>query len=241
VDTLTNTQVDRLGNRLRAGMTESDLRLLDAYRRSFADAYSDVTLTIRQHLDVEFTGRPAKSTTSIVEKLRRETIRLTQVQDVAGCRLVVSDTDAQDRIVEQLTKLFDGTDIIDRRLDPSHDYRAVHVVVRRERRLIEVQVRTALQHLWAELSEKLSDLLDPTIKYGGGTQQVRETLALASKAIAIVETQEKRLAGAVADSDASRHPELTAPAAAALRKTVAEGREGLAQLIRNAIDVITGR
>ena len=86
------TQIDRLGDRLRAGsLTESDLIILDEYRRSFGEAYESVVRTIRQSLGLEPTGRPAKSTGSISEKLRRESIRLSQIQDIAGCRIVVHD------------------------------------------------------------------------------------------------------------------------------------------------------
>lgn len=76
---LSKTQVDRLGDRLKGGVhTESDLRLLDDYRRSFGEAYEAVTQTIRQHGQFP-TGRLAKSTRSIAEKLRRESIRLSQM------------------------------------------------------------------------------------------------------------------------------------------------------------------
>ena len=73
------TQIDRLGDHLRKGsFGEADLRLLDEYRRSFTDAYEIVIGSIREELALEPTGRPAKSTSSISEKLRRESIRLTQ-------------------------------------------------------------------------------------------------------------------------------------------------------------------
>lgn len=87
LDEVSKSQIDRLGDRLREGNAdENDSRLLDRYRLSFADAYETVVGTIREKLAVETTGRPAKSTTSISEKLRRESIRLTQINDIAGCR-----------------------------------------------------------------------------------------------------------------------------------------------------------
>jgi putative GTP pyrophosphokinase len=86
---MSKTQIDRLGDRLKKGnITEDDLRLLDQYRRSFTEAYEFVVGAIRKELSLEPTGRPAKSTTSIADKLRRESIRLTQIQDIAGCRLI---------------------------------------------------------------------------------------------------------------------------------------------------------
>jgi putative GTP pyrophosphokinase len=73
---ISKTQVDRLGDRLKHDRVDAaDLRLLDEYRRSFGDAYSAVVSTIRQQLALDPTGRRAKSTGAIVDKLRRESIR----------------------------------------------------------------------------------------------------------------------------------------------------------------------
>jgi putative GTP pyrophosphokinase len=81
---LSKTQIDRLGDRLKRGShAEDDLRMLDSYCRTFGAPYGTVIESLRR-LDLEPTGRPAKSTDSLVEKLRRESIRLVQVQDIAG-------------------------------------------------------------------------------------------------------------------------------------------------------------
>lgn len=192
---LTRTQVDRLGERLkRSDISEDDLRLLDEYRRSFAEPYEAVVGVIRTTLDMEPTGRPAKSTSSITYKLRRESIRLSQMQDIAGCRLVVENLFAQDHTVRQLRQAFERATENDRRRTPSHGYRAVHVIIEVNGKPIEVQVRTSMQHLWAEQSEKLSDLIDPAIKYGGGDEIYRSTLLLSSKLIASNEAARRELA-----------------------------------------------
>jgi ppGpp synthetase/RelA/SpoT-type nucleotidyltranferase len=188
---LSKTQIDRLGDRLKKGdITEDDLRLLDTYRRSFADAYDEVVGAVRKELGLEPTGRPAKSTTSISEKLRRESIRLTQIQDIAGCRLIVPDIANQDQVVQSLSRLFENTNIVDRRQKPSHGYRAVHVIVTHLGKVVEIQVRTALQHLWAEFSEKLSDRIGLAIKYGAGNDKIRETLLSLSNTVAARESNE---------------------------------------------------
>jgi ppGpp synthetase/RelA/SpoT-type nucleotidyltranferase len=93
---------------------------------------------------------------------------------------------------------FDEVTIIDRRERPSYGYRAVHVLVASYGKVIEIQVRTSLQHLWAELSEKLSDVVDPAIKYGGGEERIREVLARASDSVVFVESEEKQLADILA-------------------------------------------
>jgi len=194
---MTKTQIDRLGDRLRKGpVSEEDLRLLDQYRRSFADAYEVVVATVHAKLGKRPTGRPAKSTISIVDKLQRESVRLSQMQDIAGCRFIVSNVAEQQQAVANLSTSFARASIVDRREHPSHGYRAVHVVALIDTRPIEIQIRTTLQHLWAELSEKLADLIDPGIKYGSGDQQAVSSLADLSSTIAREEKLEIDVASA---------------------------------------------
>ncbi|HEV7669598.1 MAG TPA: hypothetical protein VGS22_13825 [Thermoanaerobaculia bacterium] len=189
---LSKTQIDRLGDRLKKGSpSESDLRLLDDYRRSFGEAYEAVVQTIYQRGQFP-TGRLAKSTRSIAEKLRRESLRLTQMQDIAGCRIVVSSRLDQENLVASLKIDFPEASVVDRREKPSFGYRAVHVVVEILDKPVEVQVRTSLQHMWAEVSEKCSDVIDPAIKYGGGSGEWRDFLAESSRSVAAHEELEKR-------------------------------------------------
>ena len=126
----TKSQIDKLGQRLRAEtFQETELTLLDEYRRSFGPAYDRVVEKVQAVLGVPISGRPAKSTTSIIEKLNRESIRLSQIQDIAGCRIVVSDSLEQNRAVELIATAFENVAVQDRRTKPSHGYRAVHVII----------------------------------------------------------------------------------------------------------------
>lgn len=189
---MNRSEVDRLGTRLREGDTlEADLIALDVYRQSARADYDEVVRRISDE-SVAATGRPAKSTRSIVDKLRRESSRLTQIQDIAGCRVVVSDIEAQDILAARLLRVLPGSKLIDRRQSPSFGYRAVHLVYKGTLAPIEVQIRTALQHAWAELSEKLSDRLGAEIKYGKGDEQVRTVLDLVSATIAMLESARTR-------------------------------------------------
>lgn len=216
---LTKSQVDRLGDRLRKGdISEDDLRLLDTYRRSFTEVYEQIVTLIRDRLELEPTGRPAKSTTSIVEKLRRESIRLSQIQDIAGCRLIVSDIAAQDFVVTQLKGIIDKSVTVDRREHPSHGYRAVHVIVDSGSKLVEIQVRTSLQHLWAEVSEKLSDVVDSRIKYGEGDEVVLTLLGGMSDNIKSLETTEGSLLQALSNVDRELPEEINKGVALALER-----------------------
>jgi len=196
VSSLSKTKVDQLGDRLRKGaIAEGDFQLLDVYRRSFADSYDEIVTIIREATEFEPNGRPAKSTTSIIEKLRRETIRLSQMQDIAGYRLVVSNVIAQNQVVERLKSTLSESVVVDRREQPSFGYRTVQIIATSRNKPIEVQVRTEFQHLWAQLSEKLSDVRDPAIKYGGGDSEIQQTLSNASTLIASLENLELMISG----------------------------------------------
>jgi ppGpp synthetase/RelA/SpoT-type nucleotidyltranferase len=188
---VTKTQVDRLGNRLKQNLaTEDDLRVLHEFRRSFSTAYQQVIATLTDELMMQPTGRPSKSTSSIIDKLKRESIRLSQMQDIAGCRLIVPDIIQQDQTLENLLRVFPEADVMDRRTVPSHGYRAVHVVVDVQERRIEIQLRTLLQQRWAELSEKLADAYGSAVKYGTGNETVLLILAELSKIVARFEQTE---------------------------------------------------
>jgi ppGpp synthetase/RelA/SpoT-type nucleotidyltranferase len=192
---LSKAQIDRLGDRLRAGpATEADLTLLDEYRRSFRDAYQTVVHAVRERLGIQPTGRPAKTTESILQKLRRESVRLTQIQDIAGCRIVVEGLESQDTALTTLTQAFEKATVVDRRMKPSFGYRAVHVIVRIEGRQVEIQIRTILQHRWASASERLSEALpsEPPLKYGGGAKAHQELLMGTSDMINVVGRLERR-------------------------------------------------
>jgi len=219
------TQIDRLGDRLkRSAFEKADLILLDGYRRSFGSAYETVVQTIRDQVKLEPSGRPAKSTSSLVEKLKRESIRLTQVQDIAGCRVVVGEVPEQERVVASLAEIFPGASLIDRRVTPSYGYRAVHIVVEVSGRMVEIQVRTTFQHIWAEISEKYADLYGSEIKYGGGAKGIRRILDRMSVLIAKFEGLEKK-SGELPESDEVRN----------LREAMREVRRDLAGLLDNEI------
>lgn len=219
---ISKTQIDRLGERLKQGApSEADLQLLNEYRRSFSDVHNAVVRAIREKLNLKPTGRPEKSTASIIDKLRRESIRLSQIQDIAGCRIIVADIDVQDQAVASLQAIFPSTSIADRRRFPSHGYRAIHVIAKISGLPIEIQVRTTLQHTWAEFSERLSDRIDPGIKYGGGGDQMREVLMAYSKIVEEFEVSERDMAAL--------------PPQSLKRKMIQQGMNQQKQLISEAL------
>ena len=187
---LSISQLNKLGERLRKGhASDDDLCALDTFRLSFAAACDHASHELKK-LGLKPVSRPAKSTASIIAKLNRERGRLSKMQDIAGCRVEVDNIAQQDRVVKDIVAKFPDAVEYDRRLKPSHGYRAVHVVVDLHGFLVEIQVRTSLQHGWASAVERLADIIDLDIKYGGGPEVLRDVLIKASDTIAGVEAIE---------------------------------------------------
>ena len=192
---LSRSQLDKLGERLAFGEpTQEDLEQLDQYRRSFGPAYEEATRAITNELGLQLSGRPQKTTESIVAKIQRERTSLPRMQDIAGGRIVVEACAEQDDAVRRICQRFPESRVTDRRVRPSHGYRAVHVILVVAGKAVEIQIRTTLQDGWAQLSEKLSDIFGIDVKYGGGPEPASEMLSLSSERIAELETLEEQVA-----------------------------------------------
>lgn len=169
-------QIDRLGERLRLGVTPEDRVLVGDYRESFFETLLAVNFDLGRMGIGESDGGRLKRPESIVAKLERDSrIRLSRMQDIAGCRLAANSKAEQDEIYARLRTDFDIYRAYDTREAPHSGYRAVHVVVRRGDRFVEVQVRTENQRDWARLSENAT-ALEPAVKYGGGGPAIRQAL-----------------------------------------------------------------
>jgi ppGpp synthetase/RelA/SpoT-type nucleotidyltranferase len=185
---LGTSELDRLGARLlRDSTDETALSDLERLRSEFLEllVYVDdaVQFALRQgeyaddggHGPLPISRRPIKTTPSILAKLQRQSTRLSQVNDLAGMRVVVRDILEQDWAVRELGAFcVDETRIRaihDLRADPHHGYRAVHVIFTIGRRTIELQIRTELQHYWAELVETLDRSMGSDIKHGVGAPE----------------------------------------------------------------------
>ena len=83
-------QIDRLGERLRHEdhLEEADRELYESYRQEHEPVLRKVQASIIDHLGMEPSAR-LKTLESARSKLQRQSIRLSQMSDVAGARLVV--------------------------------------------------------------------------------------------------------------------------------------------------------
>lgn len=189
---MSKSKIDELGQRLRQAATDEvalDVVALDAYRESFSDAINGVQKMLRAANLTEFTSR-TKSTASVVAKLLRQpNTRLSQVQDILGLRFVSNDLKQQEVLMVELTRIFSDAKPQDRRFSPQYGYRAVHLIVKFNGLPVEIQVRSQLQHYWAQYSEMIADQRGQDLKYGGGDVEIRRFLEELSLEVAQLEQQ----------------------------------------------------
>lgn len=170
---LSRSQIEKLGKRLVAGERPdpADLLLLNELQIAYRDVLTDAVERVEAAVPYSASSR-VKTQGTTLDKLRLNGGSwLSSIQDLAGMRIVADVTrDEQDRIVQRLVDLFldapKPSRVIDRRASPSSGYRAVHVVVFPHGVQVEIQVRTRLQHQWAEMFERLADRLGRGIRYG---------------------------------------------------------------------------
>ncbi len=173
----------RLGRRLRKAERPSpdDVAMYDAYRGSFSEDLKDVIGALQSLFPDSPPAARRKTLDSVVAKLKRGTTDLGSMQDIAGCRINVPGLDDQDDAVARIQDRFEARKTDDLRDRPHSGYRAVHVIVAAPHgRWVEVQVRTALQNLYAQLSERMADAFGIEMKYGGGDPFAREILQSSS-------------------------------------------------------------
>lgn len=170
-------KLSELGERLASGALlpgdqELYVALLDTYDRVQQATRSviegvDWGPLLRSPLDV--TGR-TKTLDTLVQKLRRSpATKLPYIRDIAGVRIVGDfPLVVQTALATRLLTAFGEPDaaVIDRVAQPVSGYRALHIVVRIDGIPVEVQIRTRLQHVWAEVYERVADRWGRQIRYG---------------------------------------------------------------------------
>ena len=137
--------------------------------------WANVELVLRNEIrgvflepDVDISSR-LKNFETIREKLQRSSMRLSQMRDIVGYRIVTPGGRLrQDEISVRLSTQFQDhkIKIFDRRISPTFGYRALHHEVEFDGIDVEIQIRTLLQHEWAEAFERLADICGRGIRYG---------------------------------------------------------------------------
>ena len=117
-----------------------------------------------------------KRRATIVGKLEREpTMDLTQMADIGGVRARLPSLRDLHAVSRRLKKTWTVVRTRDYISSPKPSgYRALHHIVRRDGRLIEVQLRTFLQDAWANQEEDDGRQLGVGFKFGVGDAEVHD-------------------------------------------------------------------
>ncbi len=155
-----------------------------------------------------FIGQRLKRLPSIISKLQREysdqagKMKLSRMQDIAGCRAILPNLETVQKVYkEEYLKgnikhlLVNEKDYIT--FPKSDGYRSIHLVYRYNSDksgkkeynglLIEIQLRTKLQHLWATAIETVDLFTSQAIKSNEGQENWKSFFRLVSSAFALNE------------------------------------------------------
>jgi ppGpp synthetase/RelA/SpoT-type nucleotidyltranferase len=135
-------------------------------------------------------GQRLKREPQIISKLERyRKMKMSRMQDVGGCRAIMPGGAEQVAGVRaRIEKRWDVVDLQDYvRAPQSTGYRAIHIVVLRDSRRIEVQLRTPRQHEWASVVERAGLRLRMPLKEGRGDPDLLRYFSLAAEALALEE------------------------------------------------------
>lgn len=205
---VSNSAADRAGELLRSTFTPAGgaggppvdigalsdaFEVAERYRALHAYPMTKVTMGVRSMVltatrsDAYRPGQRFKRMDRIIWKLLRHPhMRLSQMEDIGGCRVVLPTSDAVYAVAERVMTRWRATArLTDYIANPKPDgYRGIHIVERRDGRLIEVQLRTEGQHEWAEAIEEYEPITGYRLKDGAGPPELREYLREAAERIA---------------------------------------------------------
>lgn len=204
----TRNKTNRAGDALRNSDSSDDdknnaLKVLSHWRYAHIhpmNVFKNRLERVSQEMDKKsFTGERLKRVPSIIKKLNRFSMRLTQMQDIAGCRAIVSDVKTARKLYEEH---YAQSSLKHRKIkehdyitEPKSDgYRSIHLVYKFKSDkpgktiyndlLVEVQIRSKLQHLWATAVETVGFFMGQAIKSNEGEEDWNEFFKLISSAFA---------------------------------------------------------
>jgi hypothetical protein len=181
------------------------LEVINNWRAAHAYPLNTFQTTLRRNakkIETEvIVAQRIKRLESIHRKLTsNSSMRLTQMQDIAGCRVVLKDINSIGQILNLYStsrfghKLRSEKDYI---LEPKKDgYRSHHLVYQYKGTnkttaytdlRIEIQIRTQLQHAWATAVEAVGLFTRQALKSNQGSQDWLRFFSLMGSAIAAIE------------------------------------------------------
>lgn len=182
---------------------DAALDKINNWRASHSFPLNTFTVTLKKkarQVDPEcLVSQRIKRLASIELKLRRfKGLRLSQIQDIGGCRAVLADIND----VESLVEIYDKSDLkhkvkVDNYINNPQDsgYRGIHLIYTYfsdkssvyNGHKIEMQLRSQLQHAWATAVETVGTFISQALKSSQGEEEWLRFFQLMGTAIAFQE------------------------------------------------------
>jgi ppGpp synthetase/RelA/SpoT-type nucleotidyltranferase len=199
------SQVDKAGKYLSRSSELTIERIqmdqvFDEYRASHLEPLSRITNELQQWMRGYgrryYIAQRLKRRPQVLRKLIRFKSRLTQLQDIGGCRIIVdknTDVDAVYSLLKEKHKqksfrIDKATDYRAKGKDTS-GYRSLHLILECDERAIELQIRSRIQHYWAEAIERTSVVYGHFLKELDGDPVVIDYFKLLSDALFEIENK----------------------------------------------------
>lgn len=107
---------------------------------------------------------------------------LERLEDIGGVRVILPDQAAVERLAERIRRRWTikrERDYVDKPQESG--YWARHIVVVRDGRFVEIQIRTPWEQSWADAVEAADNRFQLTLKDGEGPESMLTYFALAAK------------------------------------------------------------
>lgn len=204
-------QIDNAGTVLISSDTDNEkiiaLDTLSNFRSCHAYPINTFQSTLRTKINKLGLGtdylvsQRLKRTPSMVLKLQRFTsLRLSQMQDIGGLRAILPSIDDVKKLVDSYKnspfqhEIKNEKDYIEHPKDSG--YRCYHIVYKYKNKInpaynglmVELQIRTKLQHAWATAVETVGTFIDHSLKSSQGPTEWLDFFALIGNAFALIET-----------------------------------------------------
>lgn len=161
---------------------EKSMQILSGWRASHEYSLNYIAVLVQKTAIKEdskvIVAKRLKRTPSIVNKLRRfETMKLRSMQDIAGCRAIISTNKNVYKVFKKLSKTrsFRVTDYIEAPKDDG--YRGIHLICKcgdkehgekGAKYPVEIQLRSKIQHSWATAVEIVDLFTNQVLKSNDG-------------------------------------------------------------------------
>lgn len=175
--------------------------IFDDYRKGHLEPLTQLTLKLQslleEHTEDYYIAQRLKRKPQILRKLTRFSVRLSQLQDIGGSRIIVNSNNDVDKffiflkqklIETKFAKILRTTDYREKGRDDT-GYRAFHVILEIYKMMLELQLRSRIQHYWSESIERTSVIYGYRLKEKDGHDDVLEYFKFFSDALHEIETR----------------------------------------------------